>query len=108
MNAIKDIIAKASKLNGTVVLPDAQLKIFLHADAEARAKRRTLELQEKGQQADYETILAEINARDEQDRTREISPAIAAADAVDVDNSKMSIEENVAFIRALMETRGLL
>ena len=66
------------------------------------------ELLAKGQSVEYKTILAEINARDEQDRTREISPAVAAKDAVDVDNSKMSIEENVAFIRALMEARGLL
>ena len=70
---------------GTVVLPDAQLKVFLFASAEARANRRTKELLEKGQQVDYETILTEINARDEQDRTRAVSPAIPADDAVMLD-----------------------
>ncbi len=92
---------------GTVILPDAQLKIFLFASAKARAERRTKELHERGQAADYETILAEINARDKQDREREIAPAVPAADAVMMDNSDMSIEENVAAICALLKERNL-
>ena len=93
---------------GTVILPHAQLKIFMTASAEARARRRTRELLEKGQDVDYETILAEINERDEADRTRAVAPAVPAQDAVLMDNSVMSVEENVAAIEALMRDRGLL
>ena len=93
---------------GTVVLPDAQLKVFLFASAEARADRRTKELLEKGQQVDYQTILAEINARDEQDRTRAVSPAIPADDAVMLDNSGLDIAGTVEAIRALLTERSLI
>ena len=93
---------------GTVVLPDAQLKVFLFASAEARADRRTKELLEKGQQVDYQTILAEINARDEQDRTRAISPAIPADDAVMLDNSALDIDGTVAAIRDMLVQRNLI
>ncbi len=93
---------------GTVVLPDAQLKVFLFASAEARANRRTKELLEKGQDVDYETILAEINARDEQDRTRAVSPAIPADDAVMLDNSALDIAGTVAAIRDMLKQRNLL
>lgn len=93
---------------GTVVLPDAQLKVFLFASAEARADRRTKELLEKGQQVNYQTILAEINARDEQDRTRAVSPAIPADDAVMLDNSGLDIAGTVEAIRALLAERSLI
>jgi len=93
---------------GTVVLPDAQLKVFMFASAEARADRRTKELLEKGQQVDYQTILAEINARDEQDRTRAVSPAIPADDAVMLDNSDLDIAGTVAAIRGLLSDRNLI
>ncbi len=93
---------------GTVVLPDAQLKVFLFASAEARADRRTKELLEKGQTVDYETILAEINARDEQDRTRAVSPAIPADDAVMLDNSGLDIDGTVGAIRAMLAERNLI
>ena len=93
---------------GTVVLPDAQLKVFLFASAEARADRRTKELLEKGQSVDYQTILAEINARDEQDRTRAISPAIPAEDAVMLDNSGLDIDGTVSAIRDMLVQRNLI
>ena len=93
---------------GTVVLPDAQLKVFLFASAEARADRRTKELLEKGQTVDYQTILAEINARDEQDRTRAISPAIPAEDAVMLDNSGLDIDGTVSAIRDMLVQRNLI
>ena len=93
---------------GTVVLPDAQLKVFLFASAEARADRRTKELLEKGQTVDYQTILAEINARDEQDRTRAISPAIPADDAVMLDNSGLDIDGTVSAIRDMLVQRNLI
>ena len=93
---------------GTVVLPDAQLKVFMFASPEARADRRTKELLEKGQTVDYETILAEINARDEQDRTRAVSPAIPADDAVMLDNSGLDIDGTVGAIRSLLAERDLI
>ena len=93
---------------GTVVLPDAQLKVFMFASPEARADRRTKELLEKGQTVDYATVLAEINARDEQDRTRAISPAIPADDAEMLDNSDLDIAGTVAAIRAMLDARNLI
>lgn len=93
---------------GTVVLPDAQLKVFMFASPEARADRRTKELLEKGQTVDYETILAEINARDEQDRTRSVSPAIPADDAVMLDNSGLDIDGTVGAIRNMLAERNLI
>ena len=93
---------------GTVVLPDAQRKVFMFASPEARADRRTKELLEKGQTVDYETILAEINARDEQDRTRSVSPAIPADDAVMLDNSGLDIDGTVGAIRDMLAERNLI
>lgn len=93
---------------GTVVLPDAQLKVFMFASPEARADRRTKELLEKGQTVDYKTILAEINARDEQDRTRSVSPAIPADDAVMLDNSGLDIDGTVGAIRDMLAERNLI
>lgn len=93
---------------GTVVLPNAQLKVFMFASPEARADRRTKELLEKGQTVDYETILAEINVRDEQDRTRSVSPAIPADDAVMLDNSGLDIDGTVGAIRDMLAERNLI
>ena len=93
---------------GTVILPNAQLKIFLFASPEARAERRMLELREKGQDVSYEQILAEMKERDEADRTRDIAPAVPAPDAVMMDNSRMTIEENIAAIKELMVQRHLI
>lgn len=78
---------------GTQVLPDATAKIYLTASVEERARRRFLELQEKGMPANMEAIEADIIARDQRDMTREISPLRQAEDAVLVDASQMTIEE---------------
>ena len=78
---------------GTQVLPDATAKIYLTARVEERARRRFLELQEKGMPANMEAIEADIIARDHRDMTREISPLRQAEDAVLVDASQMTIEE---------------
>lgn len=78
---------------GTVVLPDASCKIFLDASSEVRAKRRVDQLAEKGVEADYEEVLADIRDRDLRDRTRPIAPLVAAKDAVTVDTSYMTLEE---------------
>lgn len=76
---------------GTTVFPDAELKIFVNAPAATRAARRVKELHEKGIDASYEDVLANVMSRDHQDETRAESPLRRAADAVDLDNSGMSI-----------------
>ncbi len=78
---------------GTVVLPHALVKIYLTASVEVRARRRFLELQEKGEPAVLETIAADIAERDHRDMTREVSPLKMADDAVLVDTSDMTIDE---------------
>ena len=93
---------------GTVVLPKATVKIFLTASPEVRAKRRCDELLAKGQKAQYETILKEIQQRDYQDTHREIAPLKMARDSIKVDTSEMSIEQVVAAIREIVrEKTGL-
>lgn len=90
---------------GTVVLPNAQLKIFMDAKPEVRAQRRYLELQKKGIQCDYETILKELKERDDQDRNRSVSPLRQADDAVYLDTSDMTMEDVVTAILTLAEER---
>jgi cytidylate kinase len=90
---------------GTVVLPDADLKIFLTASAEERASRRYLELQEKPDAPTYEEILHDIQERDYKDSHREIAPLRQAEDAVRVDSTNMGFHEVCAALRELMETR---
>ncbi len=87
---------------GTVVLPDAQLKVFLTASSDVRAKRRYDELVAKGEAADFEKIKADIEQRDYQDMHREIAPLKQAVDARLVDTSDMSIEEVVDTICGLI------
>ena len=88
---------------GTVVLPDADVKIFLTATPEARAHRRTLELIEKGQQADYDVILRDIIARDEQDANRPIAPLKQADDAVLVDTTHLNLAESLEALKAVVK-----
>lgn len=78
---------------GTTVFPDAELKIFVNAPAETRAQRRVKELQEKGENVTYDEILENVKHRDYLDETRAESPLRRASDAVDFDNSTMSIKE---------------
>ena len=86
---------------GTVVLPKADVKIFLTADPEIRAKRRYDELIAKGQKANLETILKEIKQRDYQDTHREIAPLKMARDSVKVDTSNLDIDQVVTEIMAI-------
>lgn len=79
---------------GTVVLPDADVKIFLTASAESRAKRRTIQLREKGEEADEQAILRDIIQRDHQDTHRETAPLKAADDAQLIDTTEMTLEES--------------
>jgi len=81
---------------GTVVCPDAEVKLYITASPEVRARRRMAELAERGDAVPYETVLAEIRARDERDRNRVTAPLVAAADAAVIDTSAMGIEEAVA------------
>ncbi|MDD2612089.1 MAG: (d)CMP kinase [Bacteroidales bacterium] len=83
---------------GTVVFPNADLKLFVTADAKVRAKRRYEELVEKGQPEDFEAILANIEWRDKLDQTRAVSPLKKADDAVVLDNGNMTIEEQDAWL----------
>lgn len=87
---------------GTVILPNADIKIFLTASAEERAARRVKQLAEKGIEADYATVVEEIRQRDEQDSTREISPLKPAPDACIIDSTNMSFEQVVAFISRMI------
>lgn len=87
---------------GTVVLPQATVKIFLTASPEVRARRRTDELLAKGQKANYDTVLKEIRQRDYQDTHREIAPLKMARDSIKVDTSDMNLDQAVEAIREII------
>lgn len=80
---------------GTVICPDAEVKIFVVADPHVRARRRTLEARARGEQADEAAVLADILKRDDRDRNRAIAPLKAAPDAYLLDNSQLDIESGV-------------
>ena len=84
---------------GTVVFPDAELKIYVTADAEVRAQRRFEELKEKGQPADFNTILKNVHERDYIDSHREVSPLRKADDALELDNSHLTIAQQNAWLK---------
>lgn len=90
---------------GTVILPDAQLKIYLTASVETRARRRYRELCEKGEAASLEEIMSDIRERDDRDMHRETAPLCQAKDAVRIDSSDMTIEEVTGQIIALARKR---
>ncbi|WP_299336161.1 (d)CMP kinase [uncultured Psychroserpens sp.] len=90
---------------GTVVFPDAELKIFMTASAEKRAKRRYDELRERGDEVCYEDVLHNVQTRDHIDSTREDSPLVMADDAIKVDNSNMSLEEQFEVVLELSEEK---
>ncbi len=90
---------------GTVVLPRAQVKIFLTASAEVRAQRRFQELQAKGKKDSYEQVLKELQKRDYQDSHRQIAPLKQAKDAIVVDTSSLDIDGVVAAIRAIVQEK---
>lgn len=93
---------------GTVVLPDAELKIFLTASAAARAQRRLLELQGKGVKANFEDVFRDIEYRDKQDSTRAAAPLKAAEDAVILDTTNLNLEESYRLLcRTIEEKLGV-
>lgn len=84
---------------GTVVFPDAELKVFVTASAQVRAQRRYDELKAKGMEADFSEILKNVEERDYIDTHRETSPLRKAADALELDNSQMTVEEQKAWLK---------
>lgn len=90
---------------GTVVLPWAQIKIFLSASPEARARRRFDELQEKGQKVSFDEVLADMQKRDYDDTHRAIAPLKQAEDAVPVDTSALSLEQSIALLTTIVKER---
>ena len=90
---------------GTVVLPEAELKIFLTASAEARARRRLLELESNGLASGFDEVLKDIQYRDAQDSSRATAPLKAAEDAVLVDTSELDFEQSLALLAELVVTR---
>jgi len=90
---------------GTVVFPNAELKIFMNAKAEVRAERRYKELNEKGVIVSYEEILENVKSRDHIDETRDESPLRKASDAIELDNSSMSEDEQLHWIFGLLEKK---
>lgn len=90
---------------GTTVFPEAEMKVFVTASAETRARRRFDELKAKNMNASYEEVLANLRERDHIDETRAESPLRKAADAVTLDNSNMSLEEQDAFMLRIFNER---
>ena len=87
---------------GTVIMPNADVKIFLVSGKEARAKRRYEELLEKGESVTYESVLSDLIARDDRDSSRKTAPAIPADDAVFVDNSELLPEQTLALVLSII------
>ncbi len=90
---------------GTVVLPDAEIKIFLTASSEDRARRRFLELQAKGQKVDFETVHKDIKERDFNDSNRPVAPLKQADDAIFVDTTGNTLEQSVDLLRTIVKER---
>ena len=93
--AKKDGVIMDGRDIGTVIMPDADCKMFVFASAKARAERRYKELIEKGENVSFDDVLADIEQRDKNDREREIAPCVPAEDAVMLDNSDLDLEGTV-------------
>ena len=92
---------------GTVVFPDAAVKVFLTASAEERAKRRFEQLHQKGINASFDRLLADIQARDERDSQRAVAPLKPADDAIILDSTQMTIQEVFSAVMVQMQLKGL-
>lgn len=101
MAATRSVIMDGRDI-GTTILPNADVKIFLTASPESRAQRRYAELQEKGDPATYDEVLADMVKRDYEDTHRETSPLRQAEDAVLVDTSKLDLEQSIAAVKAVI------
>jgi cytidylate kinase len=87
---------------GTTVFPDAQLKIFMTADPLVRAERRADEMKAKGMEADLDDVLKNLQERDHIDSHRAVSPLTQAADAIVLDNSRMTMDDQMAWLNAII------
>ncbi len=99
---LKGLVADGRDM-GTVVFPNAKLKIFLNASPEIRAKRRQLELQNRGQEVNMLALIEDIKQRDLKDKTRKLSPLIPAEDSIIIDSSEMTPEEVLSFTKKLIK-----
>lgn len=91
---------------GTVVCPEADLKLFVDASLEVRAHRRFEEALERGHDVSYESILREMLQRDERDRTKPISPLIPAPDAISIDTTELDVDGMIALVESIIERRN--
>lgn len=103
--AAKNNVVMDGRDIGTVILPQAQVKLFLTADAEERARRRCRELEEKGTPADYERVLEELCRRDYNDSHRAVAPLKQAEDAVLADTTGLTLEESIALVKRLIKEK---
>jgi cytidylate kinase len=92
---------------GSIICPNADVKIFVTADSETRAQRRALELKSRGEKVDFAEVLADIKKRDERDSSRSSAPLIMASDAMRLDTSGLDIERSVAAAIAIVEGKKL-
>ena len=102
--ATKDVVMEGRDI-GTAVIPDAEVKIFMTADPAIRAKRRYNQLKEQGKEADLDKIAKEIEARDYQDANRAINPLKQADDAVFLDTSELTLEENINAVSEIIKKK---
>ncbi len=93
---------------GTVVFPDAQLKLYLTASIEERARRRYKQLLDKGESVSLRALESQVRARDERDINRDISPLVAASDAIEIDTSELSINEVLDAVLNIVLLKGLM
>jgi cytidylate kinase len=91
---------------GTKVFPDAQVKLFLEASADVRAERRWQEERQKGLEISFEQVKAELQERDKRDRERAATPLVKADDAILIDTSTMSVENVIARVLEIVESRS--
>lgn len=104
LTRVHDIVMDGRDI-GTVVLPGADVKIFLTASPEARAKRRLLELEQRGQEADFDTILRDIKERDWQDEHRSVAPLKRAEDAALLDTTQLNLEQSLEALLSLVKEK---
>lgn len=104
MGALKGIVMDGRDI-GTVVFPDAELKLFMTASAETRAQRRYDELISSGTEVTFEAVLENITSRDHLDSTRKDSPLFKTTDAIEIDNSNLSLEQQFEKVMALVQSK---
>ena len=90
---------------GTVICPDADVKLFVTASAEVRAQRRYQELADRGENTDFDTVLEDVKARDARDSERAVAPLVPADDAISIDTSGMSIKDAIAAAIAAVDSK---